>query len=96
VELYLTHAASLYITLLHPLYLELDIDSLRAGRSGDRIPVEEIFCNRPDLPRGPPNLLYNVYRVFPGGKGGRGHGVDHPPHLAPRLKKVYSSTSTSL
>jgi hypothetical protein len=28
----------------------------------------EIFRNRPDRPWGPPSLLYNGYRVFPGGK----------------------------
>ena len=28
----------------------------------------EIFCTRTDLPWGPPNLLYNGYRLFPGGK----------------------------
>jgi hypothetical protein len=28
----------------------------------------EIFHTRPDWPRGPPNLLYNGYRVFPGSK----------------------------
>jgi hypothetical protein len=28
----------------------------------------EIFCTRPDRPWGPPSLLYNRYRVFPGGK----------------------------
>ena len=28
----------------------------------------EIFRTRPDLPWGPPSLLYNGYRVFPGGK----------------------------
>jgi hypothetical protein len=28
----------------------------------------EIFRTRPDRSRGPPNLLYNGYRVFPGGK----------------------------
>jgi len=28
----------------------------------------EIFRTRPDLPWGPPNLLYNGYQVFPGGK----------------------------
>ena len=27
-----------------------------------------IFRNRPDRPWGPPSLLYNGYRVFPGGK----------------------------
>jgi hypothetical protein len=28
----------------------------------------EIFRMRPDLTWGPPNLLYNGYRDFPGGK----------------------------
>ena len=28
----------------------------------------EIFRTRPDRPWGPPSLLYNEYRVFPGGK----------------------------
>ena len=42
---------------------------LRAGRSGDRIPVGgEIFRTRPDRHWGSPSLLYNGYRVFPGGK----------------------------
>ena len=26
------------------------------------------FCIRPDRPWGPPSLLYNGYRVIPGGK----------------------------
>jgi hypothetical protein len=44
-------------------------DSLRAGRSGDRILLGgEIFRNRPVRFWGPPSLLYNEYRVFPGGK----------------------------
>jgi hypothetical protein len=29
---------------------------------------DEIFHTHPDLPWGPPSLLYNKYRVFPGGK----------------------------
>jgi hypothetical protein len=42
-----------------------DSDWLRAGRSGDRIPVGgEIFRTRPDRPWGPPSLLYNGYRFF--------------------------------
>jgi hypothetical protein len=28
----------------------------------------EIFRTHPDRPWGPPSLLYNGYRVFPGGK----------------------------
>ena len=28
----------------------------------------EIFRTRPERPWGPPSLLYNGYRVFPGGK----------------------------
>ena len=31
----------------------------------------EIFRTRPDRPWGPPSLLYNGYRVFPGGKAAR-------------------------
>jgi len=33
------------------------------------------------------------YRVFPGGKA-NGGGVDHPPHLGPRLKKGQAYTTT--
>jgi len=44
-------------------------DWLRAGQPGDRISVDgEIFRLCPDRPWGPPSLLYNGYRVFPGGK----------------------------
>ena len=62
--------------------------TLRAGRSGDRIPVGgEIFRTRPDRRWGQPSLLYNGYLVcFPGVKR-PGLGVDDPPHIAPRLKK---------
>ena len=47
---------------------------------------DEIFRTRPDQPWGPPTILYNGLRVFPGDKRPERH-VDHPPHLAPRLKK---------
>jgi hypothetical protein len=60
----------------------------------NRIPVgNEIFPTCPDRPWGPPSLLYSGYPVFPGVKR-PGRGVNHPPHLAPRLKKEYSYTST--
>ena len=35
--------------------------------------------SRPDLPWGPPSLLYNGYRVFPGGKVRPGRAADHSP-----------------
>ena len=47
----------------------------------------EIFRNRPDRPWGPPSLLYNGYRISFLGVKRPGRGVDHPPYLAPRLKK---------
>jgi hypothetical protein len=36
---------------------------------------------------GPPSLLYNGYRVFSGGKGGRGVMLTTHPLLVPRLRK---------
>jgi hypothetical protein len=47
----------------------------------------EIFRTYPDRLRGPPSLLYNGYRIFPGGKGGRGVMLTIQPLLAPRLRK---------
>ena len=41
---------------------------LRAGRFRDRIPVGVIFsAHVQTMPWGPPSLMYNGYRVFPGG-----------------------------
>jgi hypothetical protein len=53
----------------------------------------EIFRAYPDRLRGPPSLLYNGYRVFPGGKGGRGLMLTTPPSSA-KVKKELSYTST--
>jgi hypothetical protein len=39
----------------------------------------EIFRTCPDRPRGPPNLLYNGYLVFPGGKERPGRDADPSP-----------------
>jgi hypothetical protein len=47
----------------------------------------EIFRTYPDRLRGPPSLLYNGYRVFPGGKSGRGVMLTTHPLLVPRLRK---------
>jgi hypothetical protein len=46
----------------------------------------EIFRNYPDRLRGPPILLYNGYRVFPGGIGGRGVMLTTHSLLVPRLR----------
>jgi len=45
----------------------------------DRIPVRTRFSARPDRPWGLPSLLYNGYRVFPGGKVRPGRAADHSP-----------------
>jgi hypothetical protein len=64
---------------------------LRAGRSGDRIPVGgELFRTRPDRHWGPPCFLYNGYRFPFQGIKRPGREADNPP----RLKKKYSYTST--
>ena len=45
----------------------------------DRIAEGTRFSARPDRPWGPPSLLYNGYRVFPGGKMRPGRAADHSP-----------------
>ena len=45
--------------------------AIRYGLDGPSIEIpvgDEIFHIRSDQPWGPPSLLYNGYRVFPGGK----------------------------
>jgi hypothetical protein len=41
---------------------------------------------RPEQPWVPPSLLYNGYRVFPGGKRS-GRGVDHPALSSAEVKE---------
>jgi len=45
----------------------------------NRIPVGTRFSARPNRSRVPPSLLYNGYRVFPGGKLRPGRAADHSP-----------------
>jgi len=46
----------------------------------------EILCTHPDQPWGPPRPLYNGHQVSFLRVNQLGHD-DHPPHLAPMLKK---------
>ena len=55
----------------------------------------EIFRTHRGRPWGPPNLLYNWYRVSFTDIKRPERGADHPHHLAPRLRKEYSYTSPS-
>ena len=63
-------------------------DWIRAGWSGERIPVGgEIFRTSPDRPWGPPSPLYKGYWVFPGGKERPGRDADpSPPSSAVVMK----------
>ena len=47
----------------------------------------EIFCTCPDRPWGPPSLLYNGYRVSPGGKERPGRDADPSPPSRAVVKK---------
>jgi hypothetical protein len=53
-----------------------------------------VFHTRRHRSWSPPSLLYNGYQVSLPGVKRPGRGVNHAPHLAPRLKKEYSYTST--
>jgi len=63
-------------------------DSLRAGRFGDRIPVGARFSAPVQTGHGGLfSLLYNGYRVFPGGKVRPGRGDDRPPPYSAEVKE---------
>ena len=60
----------------------------RLDGPGIKSRLGEIFRTYPDLPWGPPSLLYNGYRVFPGGvKSGRGVALTPHPLLVPWSRK---------
>ena len=46
----------------------------------------QIFRTCPDWPWGPPSLLYNGYRVFPGGKVRPGHDADPSPPSSAKVE----------
>ena len=55
---------------------------------------DEIFRTCPDRSWGPPSLLYNGYRVFPGGKKWPGRESDPLLPSSAVIKKEQSNTST--
>jgi len=55
--------------------------------------VGEIFRTRPDRLWSSPSVIYNGYRVFPGGKT-EGRGVDHPHPSSAEPKEQESYTAT--
>ena len=62
-------------------------DSPRAGRSGDLIPVEARFSAPVQTGSGAHLTSYTMCIGSYLGVKRPGRGVDHPPHLTPRLKK---------
>ena len=63
---------------------------LWAGQSGDRIPVGARFSAPVQTGPGDHGPSYTIGSGSLRGGGGLKrplHGVDHPPHLSPRLKK---------
>jgi hypothetical protein len=67
-------------------------DTGGSDREGFFIPMDPIITGIiiqftcPDRPWGPANLLYNGYRVFPGGRKRPGRDTDPSPLLVPRSK----------
>jgi len=74
---------------LWPLATELPcatfITQYYEGHAGPGIESRwgEILRTCPDRPWGPPSLLYNGYRVFPGGKERPGRDAEPSPLLVP-------------
>jgi hypothetical protein len=63
---------------------------------GDRIPLELRYSARVPTGPGANSAPCKMGTGFPRRLKLPDHGVYHPPHLAPRLKKEYSYTSTPL
>ena len=57
------------------------------GQDGPEFDSGEISRTCPDRPWGPTSLLYNEYRVFPGGKERPGRDSDPHPLLVPWSRK---------
>jgi hypothetical protein len=77
-----------------PGWLSLHSESLRAERYGDRILVAARFSAPVHTGHGAHPAYFTVSNGSLAGVKRPWHGVNNPPHLAPRLKKVYNYSST--
>ena len=66
---------------------------LRSGRSGDRFPMGARFSAPVHADPGAHPASYTMGAVSFSGLKRPGRGVDHPPHLVPKLMKEYSCIS---
>jgi len=82
-EVFIIKIIIIYLTAVSPV--AQSVWRLTTGwKVRDRISVRTRFSARPDWPWGAPSLPYNGYRVFPGGRGGRGMELTRQPHLMPK------------
>ena len=92
----ISHSGKYDVTVLRKMTLDtlVDSDSLRVGRSGNRIPVEARYSAPVQTGPGAHPASYTI-GTGSLSRGWSGQGVTNThPHLAPRLKKEYSYTST--
>ena len=91
------HLFSFCTSSLQQAWRDRSVQRLATGWTvrGSNLGAAETFRTRPDWSWDPPSLLYNGYRVSFPVIMRPGRGVNHPPHLAPRLKKEQSYTSTA-
>ena len=96
---------SLYTSLSASNTTRLPVTRGKLSRYSDSVGLDvrglnpggrEAFRTRTDRPWGPSSLVYNEYQVSFSRIKWLGRGIDNSPHLARRLKKEKSYTSTPL
>jgi len=94
----LSYIISTRACLTSSVYVYVTPDELATGWTvrGSNPGGFEFFHMCLDRPWGPPSLLYNGYRVFPGCKEGPGRDADPSPPSSAVVMKEYSYTSIPL